>query len=230
MNGMYTGGMYLQRNPNWHVEDSPWKASQICRMLEKHQLKPQTVCEIGCGAGEILSVLREVLPSNVEFHGYDISPPAFELARQRSRPRLEFHQADLLERSEHFDLVLTIDVIEHVEDVFGFLRRLQPKGTHHIFHIPLDMTVSSVLRGTPLSWARENLGHVHFFSVETATAILRDAGYTIVDYFYTAGVLELGRQTPRQRLFRIPTQLAWRFSKALTAKILSGFSVLVLAR
>jgi SAM-dependent methyltransferase len=230
MTDLYTGGEYLQHNPTWHVEDSPWKAKQIHRMLEKHRLEPRTICEIGCGAGEILSVLHGLLPPSVSFHGYDISPHALELASGRRRPRLEFHHADLLESREQFDLVLTIDVIEHVEDVFGFLRRLRPRGLYHIFHIPLDMSVSAVLRGAPLNWARENLGHVHYFTVDTAMAILRDTGYTAVDYFYTAGVLERGRPTPRQRLIRIPSLLAWRLSPAWTAKMLSGFSVLVLAR
>ena len=230
MTDRYTGEGYLQHNPTWHVEDSPWKARQIYTMLARHRLEPQSVCEIGCGAGEILGVLYGLLPANVTFHGYDISPHAVELAAPRRRPGLEFHHADLLDSSEHFDLVLTIDVIEHVEDVFGFLRRLRPRGTYHIFHIPLDMSVSAVLRGTPLNWARENLGHVHYFSLETALAILRDTGYSVVDHFHTAGVLELGRPTPRQRLIRIPSLLAWRLSPALTAKILSGFSVLVLAR
>jgi SAM-dependent methyltransferase len=230
MTDVYTGGKYLDHNPTWHVEDSPWKARQIYRMLERHQLVPQTVCEVGCGAGEVLAVLQKILPAKVSFHGYDISPLALELARPRRGPNLEFHHADLLESPEHFELVLTIDVIEHVEDVFGFLRRLRPRGDYHIFHIPLDMSVSAILRGAPLVWARENLGHVHYFSAETALAILRDTGYRVVDHFYTASVLELNRPTPRQRLIRIPSLISWWLSPALTAKVLSGFSLLILAR
>jgi SAM-dependent methyltransferase len=230
MTDMYTGKGYLQHNPTWHVEDSPWKARHIQTMLERHRLEPESVAEIGCGAGEILAVLQGLLRPNVAFHGYDISPHAIELALPRQRPSLEFHHADLLESSQHFDLVLTIDVIEHVEDIFGFLRRLRPRGAYHVFHIPLDMNVSAVLRGTPLNWARKNLGHVHYFSLETALAILRDTGYSVVDHFHTAGVLEVGRSTPRQRLIRIPSLLAWGLSPAWTAKVLSGFSVLVLAR
>jgi SAM-dependent methyltransferase len=230
MTDVYTEGKYLELNPTWHVEDSPWKARQIYRMLERHRLEPETVCEIGCGAGEILAVLQKMLPANVSFQGYDISPQALELASPRRGRNLEFHHADLLESTEHFELVLTIDVIEHVEDVFGFLRRLRPRGAYHIFHIPLDMNVSAVLRGIPLNWARENLGHVHYFSAETALAILRDTGYTVVDHFYTAAVLEVRRPTPRQRLVRIPSLISWRLSPALTAKLLSGFSLLVLAR
>ena len=54
MSGMYTSGEYLEKNPHWHAADSPWKAGQILKMIQKNGLHPATVCEVGCGAGEIL--------------------------------------------------------------------------------------------------------------------------------------------------------------------------------
>lgn len=30
---LYTSGEYLEKNPTWHVEESPWKAKQVIRML-----------------------------------------------------------------------------------------------------------------------------------------------------------------------------------------------------
>ena len=50
---MYLDGTYLEHKPTWHVEDSPWKAKQIHTILSKNNIKPNTVCEVGCGAGEI---------------------------------------------------------------------------------------------------------------------------------------------------------------------------------
>ncbi len=47
-----TRGHYLENNPSWHIEDSPWKARQILRMLKKNKISPGTVCEIGCSVGE----------------------------------------------------------------------------------------------------------------------------------------------------------------------------------
>jgi 2-polyprenyl-3-methyl-5-hydroxy-6-metoxy-1,4-benzoquinol methylase len=230
MTDIYTGGEYLDHNPTWHAEDSPWKAGQILRMLGRHQLPLRSICEVGCGAGEILSVLHQRLPADVEFVGYDVSPQAIALARPRTQTRLEFREADLLATDERFDLLLTIDVIEHVEDVYGFLRRLRPHGVYHIFHIPLDMSVAAALRGWPLDWAREHVGHVHYFNRETALATLRATGYEVVDEFFTAGVLDLGRATWKQKLIRIPTKLAWRLSPSFTSHLLGGFSLLVLAK
>ncbi|HEY7127267.1 MAG TPA: hypothetical protein VH540_25265, partial [Ktedonobacterales bacterium] len=56
---LYTSGSYLEKNPSWHVEESPWKAAQVLRMLARHQLHPRTIGEVGCGVGEVLKQLQE---------------------------------------------------------------------------------------------------------------------------------------------------------------------------
>lgn len=70
----YSDDTYLQENPTWHIEDSRWKADQVVTMLNRANLHPEKVCEVGCGAGEILNVLSKKLPDNVQFVGYEISP------------------------------------------------------------------------------------------------------------------------------------------------------------
>ena len=57
MDSIYTNGTYLRNNPVWHADDSAWKAGHVATMLERHALAPQSVCEIGCGAGEFLRAL-----------------------------------------------------------------------------------------------------------------------------------------------------------------------------
>src|SRR5947209_3440196 len=46
---LYLDGKYLAKNPGWHVEESPWKAKQVLRMLRQNHLAPTTVCDVGCG-------------------------------------------------------------------------------------------------------------------------------------------------------------------------------------
>jgi ubiquinone/menaquinone biosynthesis C-methylase UbiE len=66
---IYETGEYLERNPSYHVEDSAWKARQILEMIRRNALEPRTVCEIGCGAGEILKQLQSSMPADTEFSG-----------------------------------------------------------------------------------------------------------------------------------------------------------------
>ena len=137
MSDIYTTGKYLENNPSWHVGDSPWKSAQVLKMMRKHNLQPATVCEIGCGAGEIISRLRDEL-DGAQCFGYEISPQAFELCLLKQRAGMRFVLGDLLETEEKFDLLLCIDVFEHVPNYLSFLERLREHADHFIFHIPLQ--------------------------------------------------------------------------------------------
>jgi hypothetical protein len=37
---IYTEGKYLEENPAWHIEDSPWKAEHIRRIVTQNMLEP----------------------------------------------------------------------------------------------------------------------------------------------------------------------------------------------
>jgi cyclopropane fatty-acyl-phospholipid synthase-like methyltransferase len=229
-NGVYEDGTYLRQNPTWHQEDSAWKADHIQRILRCNAIEPHSVCEVGCGAGGILSALHAMYPADVVFSGYEISPQAFAICRQRAAERLQFFQKSLLSVADGpFDVVLAVDVLEHVEDYFGFLRALRTKGRYKVFHIPLDLSVQTVLRSTPLLAARHGVGHLHYFTKETALATLRDTGYRIRDWWYTAGMVDLPSSNWRSRALKAPRRLLSSLSRDLTARWLGGYSLLVLA-
>lgn len=226
---MYTQGKYLENNPTWHVEDSPWKAKQILKIIERNNLYPNSVCEVGCGAGEILNQLYFQMPSHVSFTGYDISPQAVELCQSRKKERLQFYLQDLLqEDNTYFDLILAIDVFEHLEDYFCFLRGLHKKGKYKIFHIPLEMSVQTVWRISSILQARKYQGHLHYFSQETALATLQDAGYQIVDYFYTSAAIDLPAKSFKTSLAKLPRKVLAKINSDLAARLLGGHSLMVL--
>lgn len=229
MDLIYTDGTYLRNNPQWHVDDSPWKAKHIATMLKRHAIAPQTVCEIGCGAGEVLRSLGARLDPSTRFFGYEISPNAFALCSKKSSEKLTFRLADLLDEDAHFDLVMAIDVFEHVEDYFGFLRKLRAKGTHKIFHIPLELSALQVMRASPLIEARRGVGHIHHFTKETALATLEDCGYKVLDHFYTPGRTELGGLGWKSQLLKWPRNALYRMSPDTAVRVLGGYSLLVLA-
>jgi len=228
---LYTGTDYLRRNPSWHVEDSIWKAGQVLKLLEKNRLSPRSVCDIGCGAGEVLQQLHAQMPDSVAFEGYEIAPAAFELCRTKAVGRLKFFLGGFPEADKApFDLAMAIDVVEHVEDVFGFLRKIRTLGRFKIFHIPLELSVQGVLRGKPLREARRRSGHLHYFTKETALSTLSDAGHEIVDWLYTAGSIELPGRSVTSKLAKFPRFTASLISRGAAARVLGGYSLLVLTR
>lgn len=228
---MYEDGTYLENNPTWHEEDSPWKAKQINKILKKNNIIPSSVCEIGCGAGEILKCLANEYGPRVVFSGYEISPQAFEICRKKEKPNLYFFLKDLFAQEDlTFDVVMAIDIIEHIEDYFGFLRKLKNRGTYKIFHIPIDVSVLTVLFGFHELKCRSLSGHIHYFTKETALATLKDTGYEVIDYFYTKVTLELPSINWKENLLKLPRRLFFSIHQDLAVRILGGFSLLVLAK
>jgi SAM-dependent methyltransferase len=228
---IYTTGEYLGNNPTWHVEDSAWKAKQILKIIERNNLQPESVCEVGCGSGEILNQLYLKMPETVDFTGYEISPQAFELCKTRNKQRLNFNLGDLVRQENvYFDVLLCIDVFEHIEDYLTFLKDLQKKAKYKIFHIPLDLSVSSVLRSSPILRARQSVGHLHYFSKETALATLKDSGYEICDYFYTAGSIDLPKKSFKTLLANFPRKVLYGLNQDIAVRLLGGYSLLVLTK
>ncbi len=228
---IYTSGQYLAKNPDWHVEESPWKAQQILRMLAQNHIVPSTICEVGCGAGEILKQLQEQLKGETRFWGYDISPQALELAKSRTSERIQFKLADIRqENNEFFDLILVMDVIEHLEDYFSFLREIKPKSQYKILHIPLDLSAQTILRRNGLLKVREAYGHIHYFTKEIALQMMKDAGYEVLDYFYTARATEMPAHEITRKLLKLPRKLLFTIHRDLAARILGGWSLIIFAQ
>jgi len=181
----YLDGSYAEGNPEWHQGDSAWKAERIFEIIGRNGLKFSTVCDLGCGAGEVLACLQRKLGIDVACVGYEPSPQAFSIAQAKAATQLSFFNKSFPEKKTHFDVILLVDVIEHLDDYIGYLRNIYPHADYFILHIPLDLSVLSVLRDWPIMKRRRGVGHLHYFTKSTALASLEDLGFTILDYFYT---------------------------------------------
>ena len=221
---IYTEGEYLKNNPTWHIEDSPRKGAHILEMLSKSRIQPRTICEAGCGAGGILKELKDKMDERIKFFGYDISSQAIELAKRVEDERLHFYHNDLLQQGDaFFDLVLIIDVVEHIEDYFGFLRGIKTKGQYKLFRIPLDLNVYNVLRPSRIMGKRRSVGHIHYFTKETALQTLKDCGYELIDHQYSICRM----RSPIAILLKRGLYL---INKDIGVRIFGGYSLLVLAK
>ena len=234
MENIYTSGQYLDVTQTWHAEDSPWKARQIKKIIDKNKIQPNNIAEIGCGSGSILDELSRMPDlQNTSFKGYDISPQAIEMAKKIDNERVEFFQEDLLseDNEEKFDILMVIDVFEHVPDYLGFVEKCRTKATYKIYHIPLDIHVSSVLRNSFIK-NRYDIGHIHYFTADSAISALRDSGHEIIDSFYTDGAFGVFKehQNIKTAVANVPRWLFSKFSLPFTARVFGGYSLLVLTK
>ncbi len=221
----YLDGSYSKDNPDWHESDAEWKSDQIASMLNRHGLVPESICDVGCGTGGALRALRDAFPA-ARLHGYE--PGVLPPTTVTEAAGITIDDRDPRTTGECWDLMLMIDVFEHVEDYLGFLRSYATVANKAIFHIPLDLSVQSVLRSSPLLAVRRTVGHLHYFSRETALATLADAGYSVVDAVFTPGGVEVPSLGRKQRIAAIPRKAAAMINEEWAARLLGGFSLLVL--
>ncbi|HLZ58529.1 MAG TPA: class I SAM-dependent methyltransferase [Ktedonosporobacter sp.] len=242
---LYVSGDYLKKNPIWHVDESPWKATEILRIMARNRLAPKTICEVGCGAGEILRRLQASLDGECVFSGYDISPQAIELAKERENDRLHFQLGDVTqEQNAFFDLILVMDVLEHMEDYFTFLRTIREKSRYKIFHLPMDISIRSIITGE-LPAYRETYGHIHYFTRELALQMVKEQGYEVLDYFYTEKFVERPRETNKtnallrlkkslgrrkRELLKLPQKLVFAANQDVAVRLFGGWRLIILAR
>ncbi len=122
--------------------------------------------------------------------------------------------------------MLILDVLEHVPDPVEFLARLRFKAHRTVLHIPLDISVQSVLRPQKLLHLRRALGHIHFFTPETAIATVEDAGYRIDSVVYTSPFRDLPPQSTKARVARVGRRT---LPRNMVVRLLGGYSLLVSA-
>lgn len=220
----YLDGTYAAKSGGtWHLEDSPFKTGQVLQMLDRHrEIEARSVCDIGCGAGGVLSFLAQRLEL-ARLVGYEVSPQAHSLTNRFKDSRCEFVLGDPFADDAFFDLVLVLDVVEHVEDCFSFLRQCAGKAKWKMYHIPLDTSVSMLLRGANC-W--DSVGHLHLFTMETALKSVEHSGQTVIDWFLTPVSLE----RPHRLATRF-TNLARRIlPRKFAARLFGGYSIMILAR
>jgi hypothetical protein len=122
-----------------------------------------------------------------------------------------------------------MDVVEHVEDYIGLLKGIKDCGHYKVFNIPLDMSATAVLRNTPIMHARQSVGHLHYFSRDTALATLEHCGYRIIREEYNHPFSDVGFGLSPSMLYANARKYASNLWPHTSVRILGGSQLLVLA-
>ena len=231
-NEIYVNGEYFKNNPEWDIADAGWKTAVILDLLKQNNINPTEVIEIGCGAGGNLAELAKHDAGIKKLTGYDISPHAIELARKNESGRIHFINEDLTANDNiNTDLMLVIDVVEHVDDFYGFLRKLKTKSKYFVFHIPLDLSCRTVMKPHVMLQQRQSVGHIHYYTREMVEWALQDTGYTIIDWVYTKPVVDVQPPDSVKRFIKKTLRnISFAIHKEWSVKKWGGYSIMALAK
>jgi O-antigen biosynthesis protein len=165
---------------------------EVIEALIKNNIPTGKVLEIGCAGGATGKNLKERLPVQ-SYVGIDISPEAADIAK-RYLDRVivaNIEKTDLA--SEHglkpgeFDLLLALDVLEHLYDPWDILAELSfyvKPGGYVVASLPNVQNISVVQDLIKGSWQYQDAGildatHLRFFTLEASRKMFSGAGLTI---------------------------------------------------
>ena len=117
-------------------------------------LKVRTIMEVGCGSGDNLAALASV--GDYELTGTDIAPEALDLAKQRvPHARLLLLDIEKTALPEQFDLVMSLQVVEHILDDLSALR--------HMARMSMGYVLIATMRGR-MRQSEIAIGHLRNYS------------------------------------------------------------------
>lgn len=229
MDDIYNNKTYLEQNPQWHQEDSAFKANFIHSILASNAINYTTVAEIGCGSGEVLVQLKHLNANKaIHYSGFDISEDAIAIALKKQNTGIEFECKDITNENDtrFFDVLLVIDVIEHLANYFAFLKSISKKSKYTVFHIPLDMFVWSLFREQMLIESKQRVGHIHNFTENFILSVLSDYGYKVIAKHYTEP--DYKSSSFKQRMINSVKKVLFKLAPRFCTKTLGGYSIVVL--
>jgi SAM-dependent methyltransferase len=227
----YTSGRYAEANPDWHEADAEHKARVLGGMIRYLGLEPRLVADVGCGTGAVIRHLKADLDARLAdtaWEGWDIASAPIKRARKHEGERLLYVAEDFLASERRVDLLLAIDVIEHVPDDLAFLSALRGRADWFLFRIPLDLSALDVIRPRRLVEARRRFGHRHVYSREIALDLLGAAGYRVESARYDR--VPPAAATARQRAADLGRRALFTLGSHRAVRLLGGFSLVVCCR
>lgn len=158
--------------------------SHTMALEEVQRLKPKTLLDLGCGPGHIATRARAMGIQVTGADAYDPMPDKMDTFIKVNLETLDFPFDPF-----SYDVVLLLDVIEHLQDPEAFLVALR-NGSRTVGHSHLVLSTPNIafaavrlnLALGRFSYAERgilDITHKRLFTRKTLLQTLRDCGYTI---------------------------------------------------
>jgi SAM-dependent methyltransferase len=225
---------YLQLHKDLHEADVDSKVGAIANILPKDG-KIHSILDVGCGSGKILIQLSQLLGTDKNT-GIDISQKIIEVAKSNDPDGIiSWLATDVFSPtlSKH-DVVLAVDIVEHVQDDHSFLKRISQLGDFVVIKVPIEVNIvnrfiKSLSNGIidPCLNTEVRYGHIHHYSVEGFLSLLDGSSLRVIKVAY----MHLPK---RSRIFweilRVIFMPLWLMSRKYYVKCNGGFLVVLLGK
>lgn len=174
-----------------------WHVKKELRMLfaQLKGRKPINVLDAGTGFGQYAYFMARTFPAS-HVLAVDVKEDYLENARRffsktslSNKVELAYEDLTNLKTEGPFDLILSVDVMEHIEDdraVFRNFARVLNKGGFVVINTPSDLGGSDVSDEGDTSFIEEHVRDG--YNIDELKQKLADAGLTPVKAKYTYGV------------------------------------------
>lgn len=133
-------------------------------------LDVRSILDVGCGSGEIL--MRLAREGRYELAGTDVSPQALRLAASRApSARLAVLDVERARLPEHFDLVTSVQVVEHLVEDRAAIVNMAEMSERYVY--------VSTMAGT-MRPSEKQIGHVRNYSRAELREKLETAGLEVL--------------------------------------------------
>ncbi len=164
------------------ILSAKWKAKKIIQVISKSQtIKIDSILEFGCGSADILKKTSKKLKIK-ESYGIDISHSMLKNAK-KNFPNAHYYQmGDLSKFNKKVDLILFIDVLEHIPNPEKILNQAIKISKYQFIKIPLENTlIRNFARYIGLNKKSPEV-HINFWSKKEFLKNILEHNLKIINY------------------------------------------------
>src|SRR5260221_1082153 len=177
---------YYQKGTKNNWFQKTWHSNKLRTVLSLIPNQPKTILDVGCASGWFLSQVQKKFPK-AQCYGIDIYEQAIAYGK-RLYPTIHFARANaqkLPYSSEKFDIVISTEVLEHVDDpkhVLLEIKRVLKKGGYGVIELDSGSVLFSIswYLWRKFSGKVWNDSHLHSFNVKKLGHLMEDCGFRII--------------------------------------------------
>lgn len=219
----------------FEIEKNHWwfrvRRNIILSLIKKYKIsKTAKIFDFGCGSGYTVGYLQKL---GYDVSGSDTSQEAIKFGRKEGIKNLQIVESGTMPPNSSFDLILALDVIEHIKDDAGAIKALEralKPGGMFIITAPAYQWMWGVQDKVAHHFRRYNMGTLLRLFEDTNLSVLKRSYFNTFLFLSIAAVRLAGKlfkTKDRESDFDINNRLAnavFYFIFNLESKLLRFFN------